>query len=117
MAAFLLAVNEVVGCVEVEDDFAVVLREALGAELNKCFLDVAMVRVNLVIVRRTLAILRLSVGDLKAVERRLANQWVAFVFANTVLSEGAVFPTAAAMRGSRRSFSWSLRSSNPAMRP
>ena len=69
VAAFLRSVDEVVGGVEVENDFLRVFREGLGAELNEGGFECCMVGLNLVVVGGDVAILRFGVGGLEPIER------------------------------------------------
>ena len=51
VAAFLAAMNEIIGGIEIDDDFFGVLRKGLGAEFDERSLNVGVVGVDLVIVR------------------------------------------------------------------
>ena len=68
---FLIAVKRVVGGIEVENDFLRVFREGLNAELDEGGFECCTVwfGLNLVVVGRDVAVLRLGVGRFEPIER------------------------------------------------
>src|SRR5215207_1141261 len=98
-APFLVAMDRVVGGVEIENDLLGRALVRLQEQVDEQSFDRCAVVGDLVIARR------LGPAQLKPVQRRLAGQ------RRAIRARAASLPASTAMAGSWRRWSWSLRSS------
>ncbi len=97
--ALLVAMQRIVGGIEVEDDLFRSLRVSFQEEIDEQAFDRRRVVTNLVITRR------FGAAQFQPVQRGLAGQ------RRTVTRCASSLPASTASTGSRRSWSWSFRSS------